>query len=77
MSDRLSVHGRTVCITGSSSGMGCAIVEHLGALGATVYLMGRNAAPMEESEACVEGVGGKADLAIFDVTDAAALQAWI
>ncbi|HBH75998.1 MAG TPA: NAD(P)-dependent oxidoreductase, partial [Acidimicrobiaceae bacterium] len=34
MSDRLSIHGRTVCITGSSSGMGRAIAEHLGALGA-------------------------------------------
>jgi len=77
MSDRLSVHGRTVCITGSSSGMGRAIAEHLGALGATVYLMGRNAEPMEESKAPIEAAGGKADLATFDVADTAALQAWI
>ena len=77
MSDRLSVHGRTVCITGSSSGMGRAIAEHLGALGATVYLMGRNAEPMEESKARIEAAGGKADLETFDVADTAALQAWI
>ncbi len=77
MSDRLSVHGRTVCITGSSSGMGRAIAEHLGALSATVYLMGRNAEPMEESKARIEAAGGKADLATFDVADTAALQAWI
>ena len=77
MSDRLSVHGRTVCITGSSSGMGRAIAEHLGALGATVYLMGRNAEPMEESKARIEAAGGKADLATFDVADTAALQALI
>lgn len=77
MSDRLSIHGRTVCITGSSSGMGRAIAEHLGALGATVYLMGRNAEPMEESKARIEAAGGKADLATFDVADTAALQAWI
>ena len=77
MSDRLSVHGRTVCITGSSSGMGRAIAEHLGALGATVYLMGRNAEPMEEYKARIEAAGGKADLATFDVADTAALQAWI
>lgn len=77
MSDRMSVHGRTVCITGSSSGMGRAIAEHLGALGATVYLMGRNAEPMEESKARIEAAGGKADLATFDVADTAALQAWI
>ncbi|MGB0500346.1 MAG: SDR family oxidoreductase [Acidimicrobiales bacterium] len=77
MSDRMSVHGRTVCITGSSSGMGRAIAEHLGALGATVYLMGHNAEPMEESKARIEAAGGKADLATFDVADTAALQAWI
>lgn len=77
MSDRMSVHGRTVCTTGSSSGMGRAIAEHLGALGATVYLMGRNAEPMEESKARIEAAGGKADLATFDVTDTSALQAWI
>jgi NADP-dependent 3-hydroxy acid dehydrogenase YdfG len=77
MSDRMSVHGRTVCITGSSSGMGRAIAEHLGALGATVYLMGRNAEPMEESKARIDAAGGKADLATFDVADTAALQAWI
>jgi len=77
MSDRMSVHGRTVCITGSSSGMGRAIAEHLGALGATVYLMGRNAEPMEDSKARIEAAGGKADLATFDVADTAALQAWI
>lgn len=77
MSDRMSVHGRTVCITGSSSGMGRAIAEHIGALGATVYLMGRNAEPMEESKARIEAAGGKADLATFDVADTAALQAWI
>ena len=77
MSDRMSVHGRTVCITGSSSGMGRAIAEHLGALGATVYLMGRNAEPMEKSKARIEAAGGKADLATFDVADTAALQTWI
>ena len=32
MSDRMPVHGRTVCSTGSSSGMGRAIAEHLGAI---------------------------------------------
>ena len=77
MSDRMSVHGCTACITGSSSGMGRMIAEHLGAIGATVYLTGRNAEPMEESKARVEAAGGKADQATFDVTDTAALQAWI
>ncbi|MEO0492301.1 MAG: SDR family NAD(P)-dependent oxidoreductase [Actinomycetota bacterium] len=77
MSDRSSIQGRTVCITGSSSGMGRAIAEHLGSLGATVYLMGRNAEPMEESKAIIDAAGGTADISTFDVTDSAALQAWI
>lgn len=71
------VAGRTVCVTGSSSGMGRAIAEHLGSLGATVYLMGRNREPMEESKAIIEAGGGTADVSTFDIADAAALQAWI
>ncbi len=71
------IDGRTVCVTGSSSGMGRAIAEHLGSLGATVYLMGRTLEPMEESKAIIEAAGGTADVAAFDITDTAAFQAWV
>ena len=50
MSNR-SVEGRTVCVTGASSGIGRAIAEHLGSLGAHVFLMGRTGEPLEASAA--------------------------
>ncbi|MEM7286156.1 MAG: SDR family oxidoreductase [Actinomycetota bacterium] len=72
-----SVQSRTVCITGASSGIGRAVAEHLGGLGAHVYLMGRTTEPMEESAARIADAGGRADVAAFDITDTAALQSWI
>ena len=77
MSNPRPIAGRTVCVTGSSSGMGRAIAEHLGTMGAHVFLMGRNAEPMEESKAMIEAAGGSADVAAFDITDTSALQDWI
>ncbi len=71
------IAGRTVCITGASSGFGRAIAEHLGALGAHVFLNGRTTEPMEESAATIRAAGGTADVATFDVTDSARLQQWI
>ncbi|MEM9513672.1 MAG: SDR family oxidoreductase [Actinomycetota bacterium] len=76
MSDR-PIENRTVCVTGASSGFGQAIAEHLGSLGAHVFLMGRTAEPMEESAATIQAAGGTADVATFDITDSAALQDWI
>ncbi|MEM8748193.1 MAG: SDR family oxidoreductase [Actinomycetota bacterium] len=72
-----SIDGRTVCVTGASSGMGRSIAEHLGSLGAHVFLAGRTAPPMEESAETIRSAGGQADTAVFDVTDSAALSAWI
>lgn len=77
MSPTRTISSRTICVTGASSGIGRAIAEHLGALGAHVFLMGRTTEPMEESAARIVAAGGKADIAAFDITDHAALQAWI
>ncbi|HEB89530.1 MAG TPA: SDR family NAD(P)-dependent oxidoreductase [Deltaproteobacteria bacterium] len=41
---------RTAIVTGASSGIGRAIAEQLGGAGAHVFLCGRTAAPMEESQ---------------------------
>lgn len=77
MTNSRSIDGRTVCVTGASSGMGQAISEHLGALGAHVFMMGRTTEPMEESAQGIVAAGGRADVATFDLTDTDALQAWI
>ena len=72
-----TIDGRTVCITGASSGIGRAVAEHLGSLGAHVFLMGRTAEPMEESAEAIRAAGGQATISTFDITDSAALQQWI
>ena len=72
-----TIDGRTACVTGASSGIGRAIAEHLGSLGAHVFLMGRTAEPMHDAAEQIRGAGGSADVAVFDVTDSGALQEWI
>ena len=77
MTNQRAIEGRTVCITGASSGIGRAIAEHLGSLGAHVFLAGRTHEPMQESAALIRAAGGRADTAVFDVVDADALRSWI
>lgn len=77
MSRNRSIEGRTVCVTGASSGFGRAISEHLGSLGAHVFMMGRTSGPMEESAAKIRDAGGKADVAVFDLGNIDQLTEWI
>lgn len=77
MTSSKTLAGATVCITGASSGIGKAIAQHLGSMGANVFMMGRNRVPMEESADVIRAAGGSADVATFDVTDLAALSSWI
>ncbi|MFE3959662.1 SDR family NAD(P)-dependent oxidoreductase [Nocardia sp. NPDC059091] len=69
--------GRTVLITGASSGIGRAATAQLGAAGATVLLVARRAEELEQAVADIEAAGGKAaaypcDLNDFDALDAMA-----
>lgn len=77
MSSGRSINNMTVCVTGASTGMGRAISEHLGSLGAHVFLMGRTAEPMEQSAAAIRAAGGQAEVAVFDVNDLEALADWV
>jgi NADP-dependent 3-hydroxy acid dehydrogenase YdfG len=72
-----SIEGRTVCVTGASSGIGRAIAEHLGSLGAHVFLTGRTGEPMEESAAKIREAGGRADVAVFDLGDLDRFAGWV
>lgn len=72
-----SLTGRVAAVTGASSGIGQAIAEALGAAGAEVFMCGRSAGPMQESQARIEAAGGKAAWTTFDVRDVAALQSWV
>ena len=72
-----NLNGKTICITGASSGIGQAIAQRLGSSGAHVFMMGRNRPPMDESAELIRVAGGSADVATFDVTDLEALSSWI
>ena len=69
-----TLSGKTAVVTGSSSGIGRAIAEKLGAAGAHVYLSGRTAEAMDASKAKIEANGGKATHVVADVRNVAEVQ---
>jgi gluconate 5-dehydrogenase len=68
--------GRTALVTGSGSGIGFGLARALAGAGARVILNGRNAAKLDAAAAALRE-GGAADIriAVFDVTDGAAVNA--
>jgi len=66
--------GKTAVVTGSSSGIGRAIAEKLGAAGAHVYLSGRTLEAMEASKGKIEAAGGKATPVVVNMRDIKQVQ---
>jgi NAD(P)-dependent dehydrogenase (short-subunit alcohol dehydrogenase family) len=66
-----AVGGRTVLITGASSGIGRATALRLGAAGATVLLVARRREELEAVAAEIEADGGSASVHPCDLTDEA------
>lgn len=62
------IHGKTIVITGASSGMGAAAARHLAAKGASVVLGARRADRIEALAAEIREAGGKATAVVTDVT---------
>ncbi|MEU8899865.1 SDR family NAD(P)-dependent oxidoreductase [Nocardia sp. NPDC048505] len=69
------VAGRTVLITGASSGIGRATALRMGGAGATVALVARREEELRSVAAEVEALGGKPHVYPCDLTDFAALDA--
>lgn len=71
----MSMTGRTVLVTGATSGIGRAAAIYLSRLGARVVAAGRNAERLQETLAMLDGEGhiGK----LFDLADTAAIVAWL
>jgi NADP-dependent 3-hydroxy acid dehydrogenase YdfG len=59
--------GRTAVVTGASSGIGRAIAETFGALGAHVVLAGRSISPMQASVERIVAAGGTAEAKVVNV----------
>ena len=65
----------TVAITGAGSGIGLSTALHYASKGWSVGLIGRGEAALADAAARVARAGGKACIAIADVSDAVALEA--
>ncbi len=61
--------GKTLVVTGASSGIGLAIARSLGAEGGNIVLSGRKRENMDTAAKEIEGGGGKALVQTGDVTD--------
>ncbi|NEA34976.1 glucose 1-dehydrogenase [Streptomyces sp. SID13031] len=66
--------GKTIMITGASSGIGAAAARCFAADGAAVVLMARRKEKLEEIAAEIRAAGGRAELAPGDVTDPEAVE---
>jgi gluconate 5-dehydrogenase len=67
--------GRVALVTGASRGLGFAMAEGLAEAGATVFLNGRHGDTLEAAANALRDRGLKAEIAPFDVTEAAAAGA--
>ena len=67
--------GRTALVTGSSRGLGRAIVEGLANAGARVFVNGTNEVRVAETVAELRKAGHRADAAVFNITDEPAVTA--
>lgn len=65
--------GRRALVTGSSQGIGLALSHALAAAGATVVLNGRDTARVAAAVESLATQGFQAEVAVFDVTDRAAV----
>ena len=68
---------RSILLTGAGSGLGAALARRYAAPGVRLALIGRNEARLAEVEADCVARGATVERASIDVTDRAALAAWI
>jgi len=73
--DLFDLSGRTALVTGSSRGIGLTLARGLGRAGARVVLNGRDADRLSTVAEWLRGEGLMVDIAPFDVTDEAAVDA--
>jgi dehydrogenase/reductase SDR family member 12 len=76
--DLPSMEGRTVLVTGASSGLGLAACTGFARLGADVHMLARNAERAERARARVEGVarGGRISVELADLSDLGSVRSF-
>jgi short-subunit dehydrogenase len=70
----MKIAGRTIVITGASSGIGAALAKAAAAAGGRVVLLARTAAALEQVAGEIHAAGGVATLYPVDLTDAGAVE---
>jgi NADP-dependent 3-hydroxy acid dehydrogenase YdfG len=71
------IEPRTILITGASSGLGAALALAYAGPGVALFLSGRNQQRLEDISAQCRGRGASVQLAVLDVADQPAMEAWI
>src|SRR4030088_3030497 len=66
--------GRAAVITGGNGGIGLGIAQALATAGCNVSIWGRNAEKNKTAAASMEGMPGKADTRVCDVSDPALVK---
>jgi NADP-dependent 3-hydroxy acid dehydrogenase YdfG len=72
-----NIQGKTVVITGASSGLGEATARHLASMGASVFLGARRLDRLHAIVTEIEGAGGQAACMKVDVTKRAEVDAFV
>jgi len=67
--------GKTTIVTGGGSGLGRSMAIRMGGLGASVAVLGRRPAPLEETVRTIRDAGGRAAAVPCDVRDPEAVEA--
>ncbi|MGF1620861.1 MAG: SDR family NAD(P)-dependent oxidoreductase [Rhodomicrobiaceae bacterium] len=77
MTDMFDVSGKSILVTGASSGLGRSFAKLLAGAGATVVVAARREDALKELAAEIEADGGKAHAVSMDVTDVGSVKAAI
>lgn len=73
--EKISLHGKTAVITGASKGLGKAMALALGAAGARLALVSRDAHLLEQTAAEARAAGAEARVYVADITQEETVQA--